>query len=227
MSSSIKDTIYVALKDVNISSDDHSFSLQYVYKKIKATRAELLRQDYSNGDTAISGIAQTLDCVNMKVLEPTECGDLEMDGLLRSCKPIPDPIETKQLPMITGVYTANGRVIEFSTLKQLADSKKRRFQKADPEPVAFIRNKYLYIANYEDIDCLDTSVEGHFYDLEDVYKFNNPDKCLPVYDMPFEVPEYLTRRIIRIVTDELRLKMGVPIDSVNNSKEDLNQNNAN
>lgn len=223
----IKEAVYMALSDVNISSDDHRFPLRYVYRKIKAARAELMRQYFKNGEISISGIAQVLSCVKMKMVDVDECGELGFDGLLKSCDVIPDPIETEQRPMITGVYTASGRNLDFTTMRQVSDQTRRRFKKADPDPLAFIRGKYLYIAFYEDIDCLDVTVEGHFFDQEQVYIFNNPDACLPVYDMPFEMPEYLTRRVTRIVADELRIKLGIPVDVTNNSKEDVtNQTNA-
>lgn len=219
----IKEIVYLALGDVNVSSDDHRLPLRFVYKKIKATRAELIRQYYKNGEVAISGLSQALECVKMEQADSNECGELSITGLLKSCVPIPDPIETEQRALLTGIYTASGRTIEFSTMRALSEQTRRRFQKVDPDPIAFLRNKYLYVANYEDIECLDLMVDGYYYNPEEVAIFNSPKGCAAIYDLPFEVPEFLVRRIVRIVADELRLKLGIPIDSTNNSKDDIIQ----
>lgn len=217
----IYQAVYTILEDAGLSSDDNRFPVPYVYSKLIVTGSELIRQDYNAGKLAQNGAGQTLQCVEM--VKPSEQECEEFDGeftVLKSCKKIPKPVESNSGLIITGIYTKAGERITYGTMAKFNQRRKRRYQLTDFSPYAIIRDDYLYIFDYEEIDCLEVSVDGYFDNPADVDIFNNPSDCKGIGDRPLNYPEYLLRRIYRIITDELRMKYGIPLDNTNNAKDD-------
>lgn len=215
----ILELIYATLQDAGISSDDHRYNMRYVFRKIKSAAKELIRQEYPR--LVIAGLSQTLHCVEMVPADRDCCKEIDGDfTLLKSVKKLPKPIDAKQSAAITGVYTLAGNRIVYGTYLQYYNSRKMRFRPADPDPFSFFQDGHLYVADYEPIDCLQLFVNGFFENPEEVAYFNEPAGCKPIYEMEFDLPGYLERRVILIVAEELRLRLGIPVDNVNNSKDD-------
>lgn len=217
----INQAVYSVLEDMNVSSDDSRYPRPYIYSKLMDAGNELLRQDYNNGYVALNGCAQTIYCLELVPADQNDCREFDGDfTVLKSVKPIPNPIHANESIMITGIYTVSGNPIHFGTLRKFMERRKRRHQLTTFGPYAIIRDNYIYVFDYEPVECLEVTVEGYFDNPADVDIFNNPGECKAMGDRPFEYPEYLHRRIIRIVADELRIRLGIPLDNTNNAKDD-------
>lgn len=222
----IEQAIYAVFEGTGKTSDDYPVRKRFVYNELKNAYRELVRQDlnkYRNWESA-----QTLSCVEMERVDAASCLDCDSGiYILRSKKALPDILETDFGPAITGAYLQNGVKIDAIDRAHWLKNKRRRY--ALNNPGFFHVNNFINLVNYDDVDELIIDVEAFFNDPEEITIRNREatgctdgTECTPIYMGPFECPGHLTRRVIEICREAVFRKLGIPIDTNNNAKSDIN-----
>jgi hypothetical protein len=222
----IREAIYSVFEGAGISSDDFPVRKRFIYRELKNTRNELIKQELNKYRMLISGSGQLLECLPMVSIDPAQCLDCDSGmRVLRSVDPLPIPIECDFGQAILGVYLLNGVAINMMTRDDWDRRKRRRYRLAD-QAGYFISNRYLHIVDYDDVDELLVNADGHWEDPEKIALLNlknNPDdkdKCMPIDMYEFHCPGHIARRTIEIVRSVVFRRLGIPADSVNNSQFD-------
>jgi hypothetical protein len=174
-----------------------------------------------------SGSGQTLECVVLKRTDLSTCVDCETGiNILRSEKPVPKALETDFGLAYLNASFQNGVSIDFIDKTYWQTKKKRRYSLSSCG--CYLVNEHICLVDYEDIDEVLINIDGHFENPEEVTRLNllnNPDctsdqLCLPIYDLEFQCPGHIIRRALEIVRTVVFRKLGIPLDTSNNSKFD-------
>lgn len=221
----IREAIYSVLEGTGISSDDFSVRKRFVYRELKIARNELIRQDLNNGNLLDGDTAQTLHCFPLERVDAAQCLDCESGiYVLRSKKPLPALVEYEG-GIFLEVFLLNGVAIPKIARSDWQSQKKRRFKLPGFYGYMLVNN-YVLIVDYEDIDELLIDALAFFKNPEDIGAWNRQlenceeDSCDPIDMYEFECPGHLERRVIEIARSVVFRKLGIPLDTNNNTKQD-------
>lgn len=225
----IAQSISAVLDGSGRNSDDYSVRKRFVYNELKNAYKELVRQDLNKYRLWDGSSSQTMECVELERVDAASCFNCESGiYILKSKKPLPDLLETDFGIALTGVYFLNGKSIERTSKLSLSRNKVTRYSK-EPEVGYLLTNKHIHVVNYDDVDELLLNVEGFFEEPEIVYEYNRhnsdcdaEDLCKAIYEEDFGCPGHLLRRVIEMTRSVVFRKLGIPIDTNNNAKSDLN-----
>lgn len=223
----INEAIYSVFEGAGISTDDFPVRKRFVYRELRNARTELIKQELNKNKLLTADTAQSLICFPLERADASTCLDCQT-GLfvLRSKDKVPKMIES-DFGVFVEVYLQNGVMIPKIMRSDWLANLKRRYQLPNFSGCMFI-NEHIIIVGYEDIDELIVDVSGYFDQPEEVHRLNRKhddncaitDKCLPLYEYPFECPGYLSRRVIEIARAVVFRRMGIPLDQDNNAKSD-------
>lgn len=222
----IREVIYAVLEPIADMTDDLRINKRMVYFELCQTRAELIKQELNRSKYIDASFAQTLR--NFKLISSNISDSTYSTPypLLKSELPLPKVIEYTNGPSIFGIFTMSGRKINFTSRQTWAKKKLRR-ENGNDAIWAFIYNNHLFVDGYQDLDEMEVDVNAFFSDPAIVgtvqRKCDGESLCLPVYYNDFFIPADLSRRIVEITRQVFFRKLGLPIDTQNNSKQDNQQ----
>jgi len=218
--------IYDVRESLKLYTDDNETSDRYITYLYGIKRAKYLRQDLNNFQhTTDLSITQTL-CLGLEIVSANQCGlTLECDTILRTKRPVPQPIELHVKTAITNVRPTNRISIpfNFTTKEKAIYSGYSPFNKAI---FAFMDNdKHIYILSKLDtlnlLECI--TITGVFEDPLDLINYTN---CCDCAESPFcfdeETTEYpLQPHYVDLIkteiVNELAAKMSIREDKTNDS----------
>ncbi len=208
--------------------DDSELDNTYIIYLYGIKRAKYLRQELNNYQrTTDVSITQSL-CLGLERVSVNECGlDFECETILRTKRPIPQPLELHTKSAITSVKPTNRISIPFNfTTKQKAIySEHSPFNRA---VFSFLDNdRYIYLISTDEtlnlLECI--TVTGVFEDPLDLLNYSNCCDCedSPCFDemtsnYPLQ-PHYIDL-IKNEIVNELVQKLRIPEDTENNSTDD-------
>lgn len=172
--------IYDVREMIKLYSDDSEISDRYITHLYNIKRAKYLRQDLNNMQkTTDVSITQTF-CLGLEVVSADVCGmDIQCDKILRTKKPIPNPIELHTKVAITSVRPTNRISIPFNFVskEKALYSQNSPFNKGI---FAFLDNdKRIYLLSTTDtlnlMECV--TVTGVFEDPLDLVNYTNCCNC--------------------------------------------------
>jgi hypothetical protein len=221
--------IYDVREMLKLYTDDSETSDRYITHLYNIKRAKYLRQDLNNMQrTTDVSVTQTF-CLGLEVVSADVCGvTTQCDTILRTKKPIPNPIELHTKVAITSVRPTNRISIPFNFV-----SKEKALYSGDSPfskgIFAFLDNdKRIYLLSKTDtlnlIDCV--TVTGVFEDPLDLINYSNCCDCVEpntvcydeaTTDYPIQ-PHYIDL-IKNEIVQELIKKLPLPEDQENNAND--------
>ncbi len=221
--------IYDVRESLKLYTDDTEISNRYITFLYGIKRAKYLRQDLNNFQhTTDLSITQTL-CLGLEVVSANQCGlDLECDTILRTKRPIPQPIELHVKTAITNVRATNRISVpfNFTTKEKAIYSKHSPFNNAI---FAFLDNdKYIYLlSGLDTLDLLECiTITGVFEDPLDLINYTN---CCDCEDSPScfdeDTAEYpLQPHYVDLIKDEIVAQLAAKMNIKEDKENDSNGN---
>lgn len=221
--------IYDVREALKLYSDDANVTDRYITYLYGIKRAKYLRQDLNNFQKSTDlSITQTL-CLPLEVVSANQCASgLDCEVILRTKRPIPQPIELHTKPAITSVKSTNRLSLPFNfvTKEKAIYSKFSPFNKG---VFAFLDNdKYIYVVSESKtvnlIECL--TITGIFEDPLELKAYGNCCNCavtIPCFNMdttdyPLQ-PHYIDL-IKEEIVNQLTGRLRIQDDKTNNSSDD-------
>lgn len=221
--------IYDIREALKSYTDDDELDNRLILHLVNVKRAKYLRQELNNYQrTTDISVTQTL-CLGLEQVFANQCSiDLQCDTILRTKKPIPQPLELHIKSAITNVKSSKKLDVPFNfiTKEKAAFSKYSPFNKGI---FAFLDNdKYIYLVSELNtlnmIECI--TITGVFEDPMDLMNYTNCCNCddaLPCFDedtinYPLQ-PHYIDLIKQEIVSELAKLNQ-INEDTQNNSADD-------
>lgn len=221
----IGEITYKIMKRLGMSSDDFIFSEQMIFSDIKGVRSELIRQEAEKNALNDSSNTQTL-LLNFKEskLIPSEYNNVPFT-IYESTTDVPRFIESKDGPLMFGIYTGGGeRILLVKSINEYTINLKRRTSNPNINNIrAIFRNNKLLVFGLDKFTFdFEVSIEGFYTDPEIVEMINNSDYengiCPSMQSLNFNCPAYIERRV-ELLTFELSAKrLGIKTDTENDGK---------
>lgn len=226
----LENIIYDVRESLKAYTDDSEISNEYIIYLYGIKRSKYLRQELNNYQrTTDISVTQTL-CLGLERVSVNECGlDLDCATIVRTKRPIPQPLELHIKSAITSVKPTERISIPFNfvTKQKAIYSKHSPFNRAI---FAFLDNdKYIYLISEDEtlnlLECL--TITGVFENPLDLANYTNCCSCtsnsLPCFDemttnYPLQ-PHYIDL-IKNEIVNELIKKLNIPEDTKNNSVDD-------
>ena len=222
--------IYDVRESLKQYTNDSEIDNRYIIYLYNIKRAKYLRQELNNYQrTTDQSVTQTL-CLGLERVSINECNiDYDCETILRTKKPIPQPLELHIKSAITNVKPTKRISIpfNFTTKSKAIYSSFSPFNKAI---FAFLDNdKYIYFLSSEDslnlLECV--TVTGIFEDPLELQNYTNCCNCENI-EPCFEInttnypiqPHYIDLIKNEIVKDLINL-LGIKEDKENNSNDDI------
>lgn len=220
--------IYDVRETLKLYTDDGETSDRYITYLYNIKRSKYLRQDLNNFQhTTDLSITQTL-CLGLEVVSASQCNlDIECKTILRTTRPIPQPIELHTKVAITNIRPTNRISVPFNFVPK----EKAIFSKFSPFNkgiYAFLDNdKYIYLLSemntLDMLECL--TITGVFEDPLELISYTNCCSCIEApscYDInttnyPIQ-PHYIDIIKAEIVNDLIK-KLQAPEDKFNDSND--------
>tara|TARA_R110000851_G_scaffold268235_2_gene420937 strand:+ start:8774 stop:9460 length:687 start_codon:yes stop_codon:yes gene_type:complete len=220
--------IYDIREGVNQFSDDSELSDRYITYLIGIKREKYLRQALNNYQrTFDNSIVQTF-CSSLEEVSSNECGvDFECDTILRTTKPIPQPLDLHTKTALSSVKPTERLAVGFSfiTKKKAQFLDGATFQTAlyaflDPDG-------YIYVVSgpgnkhYKLLECL--TISGVFQDPLALLEFTNCCGCndaTPCFDASttdYPLQGHFIDLIRTEIIQSMVQKLSTPEDKTNDS----------
>ena len=192
------------------------------YLIIKYGKTLLKREDNQNKLMKISSLFSTLPYVELIDVDKIEA---ECTGVYSECyfkrtkEKLPDLFTGAFGPIFRTVSSIDGDTKIFRTEPgTFASMTKTTSFKYNKRKYFWFRNGYLYVPN---VDWDAIMVEAIFEGSTGDFQCNPEDQCIPKYDQPLALPEYLFSEIEQFVLQELTTAMKVPADGADDSQNIL------
>jgi hypothetical protein len=180
---------------------------------LKHTKWLMKREDSKNKLLGFSGIAQTMDFVELKEVDKVEacCTGIKSDCKIKRTKEkMPIFMQGYHGPLIRSTTSLDGseELQITNPTSYLAMSKSKNF-KYNKTKYYWYLNDYLY---FPDLDWDAVRIEGIFED--DISAFTcADDNCIQKTDLPFNVPDYLFGEIESNTFKDLVGMLQLPADT--------------
>lgn len=220
--------IYDVREALKQYTDDSEIDDRYILYLYGIKRTKYLRQDLNNFQhTTDISVTQTL-CLELEVITANQCGlDIECETILRTKRPIPQPIELHTKPAITSVKSTNRISIPFTftTKEKAIYSKYSSFNKGI---FAFLDNdNHIYLVSQLNalkmIECI--TVTAVFEDPLELMNYTNCcgcDDATPCFDLTnidYPIQAHYIDLIKNEILRDLVQEMKIPEDKDNNSND--------
>jgi len=228
--------IYDVRESLKLYTDDTEISNRYITFLYGIKRAKYLRQDLNNFQhTTDLSVTQTL-CLGLEVVSANQCGlTLECDTILRTKRPIPQPIELHVKTAITNVRPTNRISIpfNFTTKEKAIYSKHSPFSNAI---FAFLDNdRHIYLLSglntLDLLECL--TITGVFEDPLELINYTNCCDCeespscfdedTTEYPLQPHYVDLIKEEIVTQLAAKMNVKEDKENDSNSNSQEQANR----
>ena len=221
--------IYDVRETLRQYTDDSEISDRYITYLYGIKRAKYLRQELNNFQrTTDISVTQTL-CLSLEKISSNECGlDFQCDTILRTKKPIPQPLELHTKSAITQVKPTQKLSIPFSfiTKEKAAFYKNSPFNKGI---FAFLDNdKHIYVISQLNtinlLECI--TVTGVFEDPLELINYTNccnceqPSPCFNEEETNYPLQPHYVDLIKNEIVKELLKQLDIPEDTKNDSADE-------
>jgi len=221
--------IYDVRESLKLYTDDGEISNRYITYLLGVKRSKYLRQDLNNFQhTTDLSVTQTL-CLGLEVVSANQCDlTLECDTILRTKRPIPQPIELHVKTAITNVRPTNRIAIpfNFTTKEKAIYSKHSPYNNAI---FAFLDNdRHIYLLSGMNtlnlLECI--TITGVFEDPLDLINYTN---CCDCNEAPScfdeDTAEYpLQPHYVDLIKDEIVAQLAVKMNIKEDKENDSNSN---
>lgn len=206
-----------------IESDDNNISNDQLIWIFNKYRAKLIREDLNKKRSIDPQLIQNLGCVELECVDASECCDIQSHTtILRSRLPLPRVIEGYRKNYLLFVGTVD-KVIPFTitTESQARWSKYNKYTGKSPR--AYIRDddRYLYLINApEGLELITVDIIAE--DPQEAREFYScsGEPCFD-YDMEYPISAHMIPIINSLILqNELRIIETTAIDTMNNTKDD-------
>ena len=222
--------IYDIREQVNQYSDDTELDDRYIIHLLNIKRSKYVSQSLNNYQRTFDySVTQSL-CIDLEEVSANECGvDIECDTILRTTKPIPQPLDLHSKVAISSVKPTNRISIGFNFITKKRASlidgatfKRALYSFLDPDG-------YIYVISGADnnhfklLDCL--TITGVFFDplaLADFYDCCGCTASSPCFDASttdYPIPpimiDIIREEIVKIIVG----KLSIPEDKVNDEND--------
>lgn len=204
-----------------ISTDDTSLYDEFIYNQVRVTAMELIRQE-TDKDRLDASNAELVTNLLFNRTDISESESFQANQyILKSERPLPKIMDNDKFgKLIFNIYTNTGTRIE--RIRYSSWINKRQKTHTLSLPSMFLRNDYAYIVNYpQEAECLYINFEAFFEDPFELAVFRDPDSCIYVPDLDFNIPGYIARRVIQMVKADIAQRFNLKLDTKNNSQEDI------
>lgn len=175
--------------------DDNLISDRQIFNTGRTIASVLIKQEVNkrrllNSDNVFTPI----ECLDLKLVDLTECGIDSCNKGRRSLNPLPELEEGIFGYTIQGVYNLdNSEEIFPTTIREFINLDKLRRK---PNKLYYmIKNKYLYILN-PDIVC----VNIYIYSPDNTFELT---ECQSMYEGELKLPPYLKKTFYDMISSEL------------------------
>lgn len=187
--------------------DDDLLLADHVKFKVHNTRAYLIRQDLNKGNAISDNILQSLCCVEMQIVNSSECPELPSDcKIYRSILEIPQFLETDFSDTIISVRNSDILADTFSvmSMSRAVQATKYPGRVKIKGSIAFFKSRYLYVINYPKLlkyVCLDAVYDNP----EEVWNFQVTSgvQCEPV-EQRYPISQWMIKPLSDIIVDYFR-----------------------
>lgn len=187
--------------------DDDLLLADHVKFKVHNTRAYLIRQDLNKGNVISDNILQSLCCVEMQIVNSSECPELPSDcKIYRSILEIPQFLETDFSDTIISVRNSDILADTFSvmSMSRAVQATKYPGRVKIKGGIAFFKSRYLYVINYPKLlkyVCLDAVYDNP----EEVWNFQVTSgvQCEPV-EQRYPISQWMIKPLSDIIVDYFR-----------------------
>lgn len=225
----VENIIYDIREQLKQYTDDSEIDSRYIIYLFGLKRSKYLRQEMNNYQrTTDVSVTQTL-CLGLERVLLSECNiDYDCETILRTKRPIPQPLELHIKSAITSIKSTKRISIpfNFTTKAKAVYAMNSPFNKAI---FSFLDNdKYIYLISNEDslnmLECV--TITGVFEDPLSLKDYTNCCNCTtsaPCFDIntvdyPIQ-PHYIDLIKAEIVKD-LTVELSKPEDKENDSNSD-------
>jgi hypothetical protein len=217
--------IYDIREILKLYTEDNEISDRYLIHLVNIKRSRFLRQELNNYQrTTDISVTQTL-CLPVEQVSANQCGlDIQCDTILRTVKPIPQPLELHIKSAITSVKPSKKLAVPFSFVNK---EKATYFEDSPFDGIfAYLDNdKYIYLVSKINtlnlIDCI--TITGVFEDPLDLLNYSNCCNCediTPCYNIDttnYPLQPHLIDLIKLEIVNELIKESQIREDKVNDS----------
>lgn len=221
--------IYDVREQLRQYTDDSEIDDRYIIHLFGLKRAKYLRQDLNNYQrTTDVSVTQTL-CLGLERVSVNECGlDYDCETILRTKRPIPQPLELHIKSAITSVKPTKRISIpfNFTTKAKAVYSTYSPFNKSI---YSFLDNdKYIYLLSTEDslnmLECI--TITGVFEDPLELTNYTNccdcttASPCFDINTVNYPIQPHYIDLIKAEIVKELTVTLSKPEDKENDSNSD-------
>jgi hypothetical protein len=221
--------IYDVRESLKQYADDSEIDNRYIIYLYNIKRAKYLRQDLNNYQrTTDQSVTQTL-CLGLERVSINECDiDYNCETILRTKKPIPQPLELHIKSAITSVKSTKriGIPFNFTTKAKAIYSKNSPFSNAI---FSFLDNdRYIYLLSNEDslnlLECI--TITGVFEDPLELKNYttccncNDSTPCFNESTTNYPIQPHYIDLIKNEIIKDLTLELSKPEDKENDSNND-------
>lgn len=227
MDNSLNEIAYSVKETIRDFSDDSDISTDHVKYLVNLYRSQFLKREFAKpGRSVGENPKQDLKCLKLELADAADCCDITSDcSILRTQEKIPDPVESKGIPLITRVGPVNKIQSGFSFVSyhRAIFSGNGEFNKYNI--FAFYMNDRIFIKSHSEnreANMMEyVNVRGIFQDPSKVGQFINcdGDPCF-TDDDAYPINTWMIPMIKNAVIQETLRTLGIPYDAQNNSQDD-------
>ena len=205
-------------------SQSETITRRQIEEWVNEYRAVLIKQDMDKGKMPNPDYIQELPGILLQVVDRSEGVTIPSETyMMRTKLKLPKTIDLNFKPGLMYVGTIDGREIQFVPESRSQWQRYKRFTAGDP--LAFLRNRYLYINNSTPLESI--SIRGIFEVPTEAGNFINTNADVQtmgyrdVYPIPANMVPVLKEMIL---SKELGIMSQAPSDNKNDSSNDMSLN---
>lgn len=219
--STYRELVYLILDEVKGNSDDYNYTEDHIIFLLSKYRSFLLKQRYSDIKKTIPDSNYQTLCLNLMEV-PAICGEPCEGGVyLRSTNKIPYLIEIGT-PRIYPYNYFIGEMAYISRDRMRYIGYNRFLKNIVYGTIGPDQYLYLKSTNPQFLHLEKINFTGVFQDsTEASYLSCNLEETCDILDLSFPIEESLVPPLIELIGKELIKSAYIPVDSDNNSKDDV------
>lgn len=224
--STFREIVYMCLDELQLSSDDATFTEDHIIFLANNYRALLLKKQYMDLKKTLPESNYQDICLDLEVVKGVD-GDDCSETYLRSTQKIPDMLPIGS-PSLTGIDFMAGEITYVSRERIKYVGHNRYLKNIIYATLGPDDRVYLKSANPQALYLEKIRFSGVFEDPEEAAKLScegedGEDNC-DVLDKKFPLEEALIPLMIELIVKEVSNAIYRPADEENNANDDLTNN---
>ncbi len=224
--STFREIVYMCLDELQLSSDDATFTEDHIIFLANNYRALLLKKQYMDLKKTLPESNYQDICLDLEVVKGVD-GDDCSETYLRSTQKIPDMLPIGS-PSLTGIDFMAGEITYVSRERIKYVGHNRYLKNIIYATLGPDDKVYLKSANPQALYLEKIRFSGVFEDPEEAAKLScegedGEDNC-DVLDKKFPLEEALIPLMIELIVKEISNAIYRPADEENNANDDLTNN---